>query len=92
MAPSSSVTVLRTSGLFTYLSSKAHVRIMYAPVHTLSKKSAQQQRNVFIWCCYEITMGKVLVTLAVSNRSSDRSKACVLMPTHLSASQQYIAG
>ena len=27
-----------------------HVRIMYAPAHTLSKKSARQQRNVFIWC------------------------------------------
>ena len=32
---------------------------MYTPAHTLSKKSARQQRNVFIWCSRlnKISMG-----------------------------------
>ena len=36
------------------------VGVMYTPAHVLSKKSARQQRNVFIWCSYshKITMGR----------------------------------
>ncbi|KAF8798358.1 hypothetical protein BYT27DRAFT_6902896 [Phlegmacium glaucopus] len=32
---------------------------MYSPAHVLSKKSAQQERNVFIWCSHthKIIMG-----------------------------------
>jgi hypothetical protein len=65
---------------------------MYAPEHTLSKKAAQQQRNVFIWSSYknEITMGRCQLLCRIGHLTDPGWHVDTDSPTSISTVYRWI--
>ena len=67
---------------------------MYIPAHILSKKSARQQRNVFIWCSYRrnITMGgcQLLWRYRIGHLTDPGWRVDTDSPTSISTAHRWI--